>query len=59
MNDDKSPLTDLMSCIVCHRTMKLEKSSPDAESGDLIQYRCETCGRIETLKLVRRSAPSQ
>jgi hypothetical protein len=57
MNDDKSPLTDLMSCIVCHRIMKLEKSSPDGEGGDLIQYRCETCGRIETLKLVRRSPP--
>jgi hypothetical protein len=55
MNDDKSPLTELMSCIVCSRTMKLEKSAPDGAGCDLIQYRCESCGRIEMLKLVRRS----
>ena len=30
LNDDKSPLIDLLTCIVCKRTMKLEKSSPDA-----------------------------
>jgi len=54
MNDDKSPLTDLMNCIACIRTMKLEKSTPDGAGGDLIQYRCEACGRIEMLRLVRR-----
>jgi hypothetical protein len=55
MNDDKSPLIDLMNCMVCNRIMKLEKSAPDGTGSDLIQYRCEACGRIETLKLVRRS----
>jgi DNA-directed RNA polymerase subunit RPC12/RpoP len=54
MNDDKSPLMDLMNCIVCSRTMKLEKSTPDGAGNDLIQYRCANCGRIETLRLVRR-----
>jgi hypothetical protein len=45
MNDDESPLTDLMSCITCSQIMKLEKSTPDGAGGDFIQYRCETCGR--------------
>jgi len=36
-NDDKSPLIDLLTCIVCKRTMKLEKSAPDAEGRDIIQ----------------------
>jgi hypothetical protein len=54
MNDDKSPLADLMSCITCSQIMKLEKSMPDGTGGDLIQYRCEICGRIEMLRLVRR-----
>jgi hypothetical protein len=46
-NDDKSPLIDLLCCIVCSETMKLEKSSPDAEGMDIIQYRCGRCNRIE------------
>ena len=55
MNDDKSPLLDLISCMICHQTMKLEKIDPDDESNDLIQYRCKLCGRIERLRLFRRS----
>jgi hypothetical protein len=51
-NDDKSPL---LSCIVCKETMKLEKSAPDAEGKDIIQYRCKRCGRIELVRLIRRS----
>ena len=35
-NDDKSPLIDLLSCIVCSQAMKIEKSSPDADDMDLI-----------------------
>ena len=54
-NDDKSPLIDLISCVVCNKTMKLEKSSPDAERGDIIQYRCGVCSRIERVLLFRRS----
>jgi hypothetical protein len=27
-NDDKSPLIDLLNCIVCSQAMKIEKSSP-------------------------------
>ncbi len=27
LNDDKSPLIDLLNCIVCKETMKLEKSA--------------------------------
>jgi len=55
LNDDKSPLINLLSCIVCKRTMKLEKSAPDAEGSDIIQYRCELCKRIELVRLFRRS----
>jgi hypothetical protein len=35
--------------------MKLEKSSPDAEGMDIIQYRCGRCNRIERVRLFRRS----
>jgi hypothetical protein len=55
LNDDKSPLIDLLSCIVCKRKMKLEKSAPDAEGRDIIQYRCRLCKRIELVRLFRRS----
>ena len=55
MNDDRSPLLDLMNCIVCDQTMKLEKVSPDDQGSDLIQYRCKLCGNIERLRLFRRS----
>jgi hypothetical protein len=55
LNDDKSPLIDLLNCIVCKRTMKLEKSAPDAEGRDIIQYRCQLCKRIELVRLFRRS----
>ena len=52
-NDDKSPLIDLLICIVCSETMKIEKSSPDADGMDIIQYRCPRCDRIERVRLVR------
>jgi hypothetical protein len=55
LNDDKSPLIGLMNCIVCRQTMKIEKSSPDAEGKDIIQYRCGRCDRIERVRLFRRS----
>ncbi len=52
-NDDKSPLIDLLSCIVCGLTMKIEKSSPEADGMDVIQYRCGRCDRIERVRLCR------
>jgi hypothetical protein len=58
LNDDKSPLIDLLSCIVCEQTMKLEKSPPDTEGMDIIQYRCDLCSRIERVRLFRRSRDS-
>jgi hypothetical protein len=57
-NDDRSPLNDLIRCIVCKKTMKLEKSFPDAEGSDIIQYRCGLCNRIEQVRLIRRSRDS-
>lgn len=54
-NDDKSPLIDLLNCIVCSEAMKIEKSSPDADGMDIIQYRCGRCRRIECLRLFRRT----
>ena len=59
MNDDRSPLLTLMSCISCNRTMRLETSYPDSEGGDIIQYRCEQCSRIERVQLVRRTWPAE
>jgi hypothetical protein len=55
LNDDKSPLIDLISCIVCKETMKLERSTPDAEGKYVIQYRCNLCNRTERVRLFRRS----
>jgi hypothetical protein len=57
-NDDQSPLIDPIECIVCNHAMKLEKSSPDAEGSDIIQYRCGLCNRIELVRLLRRSRDS-
>ena len=54
-NDDRSPLIDLLTCIGCKVTMNIEKSAPDENGRDLIQYRCEVCGRIELVRLIRRS----
>jgi hypothetical protein len=33
LNDDKSPLIGLLSCIVCNETMKIEKSAPTPTVG--------------------------
>jgi hypothetical protein len=54
-NDDKSPLIDLLTCIVCKVTMKIANSFPEAQGSDLVQYCCERCGRIELIRLIRRS----
>jgi DNA-directed RNA polymerase subunit RPC12/RpoP len=48
-----------LTCIVCKRTMKLEKSAPDADGMDIIQYRCGRCGRIERVRLFRRNRDAQ
>jgi hypothetical protein len=55
LNDDKSPLIDLMICFVCDETMKIEKSVPDPDGHDTIQYRCRRCARIELVRLFRRN----
>ena len=54
-NDDRSPLIDLLTCIACKVTMKIEKSDPDENGSDLVQYRCELCSRIELVRLLRQS----
>jgi RNase P subunit RPR2 len=58
MNDDQSPLTTLISCVDCAKTMRIEKIDPDGKGRDMIQYRCDHCGRIERLRLIRRTWPS-
>jgi hypothetical protein len=55
LNDDKSPLIELLNCTVCDETMKIEKSVPDRDGHDIIQYRCQRCARIERVRLFRRS----
>ena len=57
MNDDRSPLPTLISCINCKMTMRLERMSPMEDGKDVIQYRCEKCGGIERVSLVRRTWP--
>ena len=58
MNDDRSPLLTLISCIDCQQTMRLETSHPGEDGKDIIQYRCQQCGRIELISLVRGSWPA-
>jgi hypothetical protein len=58
MNDDRSPLVTLISCIICRKTVRLEGSSPSQGGKDIVQYRCEECGRIERVRLVRGSWPA-
>jgi hypothetical protein len=55
LNDDKSPLIDLLACMICEETMKIERSDPDVDGHDIVQYRCARCGRIEQVRLFRRS----
>jgi hypothetical protein len=59
VNDDRSPLLTLISCIHCVTTMRLETCYPGEEGRDIIQYRCERCDRIERVQLVRRSWPAR
>jgi hypothetical protein len=49
----KSLLADLITCVVCNRPMKIERSDPDAKGRAVIQYRCGSCGHIEQLRLRR------
>jgi hypothetical protein len=58
MNDDRSPLLTLISCIACRETMRIERITPNGDGKDIIQYRCEQCGRIERVWLFRGSWPS-
>jgi hypothetical protein len=59
VNDDRSPLLTLISCVSCVRTMRLETSYPGSEGRDVLQYRCEQCNRIERVLLVRRIWPAE
>src|SRR5258708_34988243 len=55
LNDDKSPLIDLMNCIICRESMKIEKSTPDGAGKDTIQYRCGGCAMIHRVRVCSRS----
>ena len=57
MNDDRNRLLDLMTCIDCKQTMKIEGSYPDDTGKELLRYRCEKCARIEIVRLLRPSWP--
>ena len=59
MNDDRSPLLTLMSCISCDRTMRLESCLPDSQGRDILQYHCGQCDRIERVRLIRRTWPER
>jgi len=58
MNDDRSRLLDLITCIDCKHTMKIEGSDPDDNGKELLRYHCAQCGRIEVVRLSRRSWPN-
>ena len=55
-NDDRSPLTDLLTCIGCNHSMEIELIAPDNDGENLIRYRCKIYYRIEILRLSRRGA---
>jgi RNase P subunit RPR2 len=57
VNDDQSPLTTLISCIECAKTMRIERIDPEGYGKDIIQYRCEHCGRIERVRLLHGTWP--
>jgi RNase P subunit RPR2 len=58
LNDDRSPLLTLLSCVSCSMTMRLETCTPDSQGKDILQYRCGKCGQIERVHLVRRTWPA-
>jgi hypothetical protein len=55
VNDDRSPLLDLITCIGCRKIMRLERVDPDGKGKELVRYRCGMCGSIEVLRLSRRT----
>jgi len=59
MNDDQSALTTLISCIECAKTMQIERIEPEGhgKDKDMIQYRCEHCGKKERVRLIRGTWP--
>ncbi len=56
-NDDKSPLIDLLICAVCNKQMTISSSCAEAGGSELVQYRCDQCDGIETVRLIRRTRP--
>jgi len=44
MNDDQSRLLDLITCIDCKQTMKIEESDSDDAGKELLRYQCAQCG---------------
>jgi len=58
MNDDKSALTTLLTCVGCAKSMRLERIDPEGDGRAIIQFRCEQCGGTDRLRLIRRIWPS-
>jgi hypothetical protein len=48
VNDDRSPLIDLLNCIVCNKAMRLEKSAPDPEGKDIIHIVAKYANELST-----------
>ena len=66
-NDDKSPLIDLIGCIVCNQAMKLEKASPTLEEVTSFNIAavgvtelswCDYCAEIEICRTDYSDLPS-
>ena len=55
VNDDRSPLLDLLTCVGCRVSMRLERVDPDGEGNDMIRYHCALCGGTEVVRLYRRT----
>jgi hypothetical protein len=53
VNDDQSPLLNLITCVVCNQTMRLERIDPDNRGNEIIHYRCKLCHGVERLRLFR------
>jgi len=58
-NDDKSPLIDLLTCAACNLQMAIAQSFPETSGSDLVRYRCDQCGGVEIIRLIRRTRGPQ
>jgi hypothetical protein len=50
----KSLFANLITCVACIQSMKIERAEPDPGGRVLVQYRCKFCGHIERVGIGRQ-----